>query len=191
MTITYFLHSPSASRVGQQSKCQSQLVLEDIVLPTVIKNFPDGSQLTYDRGKFDAWCVYLDGRPPRDADYFLELVELGVKYGSERVYGNFVSVYEYARSYKRVTKEGHALIDLISDQYGEDALHVNKLLTILLAAMVAEENKAHTRLGAKIKHLGVYQILKDDPPLSVAEAAKFSYGMGWRDIDAQCAKRGF
>jgi hypothetical protein len=55
--------------------------------------------------------------------------------------------------------------------------------------MIAEENKENTKLGKRIKRLGMYQTLveKLDPFL----AANFSRGMKWQEIDEECHKRGF
>ncbi len=64
-----------------------------------IKTFSDGSFLEYDLGSFDAWCVYLSrpgmGRkPPRDEEYFGEMLQLAKKYGEDMLYADFLKVYE-------------------------------------------------------------------------------------------------
>lgn len=56
----------------------------------LIKHFPDGSFLEYDRGGFDDWCVYLTDasgkrKPPRDIDYFAQLRSLAERFGKGRV----------------------------------------------------------------------------------------------------------
>lgn len=161
----------------------------------LIKKFRDGSFLEYAQGKFDVWCVYHTDKnglkkPPLDLEYFEELVVLANTFGSERVYLDFVNVYEFVRHYKAILKEGHLLIDNISGSYS-DPNKVDILLTILYSAMVAEEKKEYTKLGAKIKRLGVHQILRDTPPLCPKIAANYSRGMKWREIDDECKKRGF
>lgn len=164
-----------------------------------IKRFSDGSLLEYNQGKFDAWCVFLTRpnvtkRAPLDVHYFSQIVEYGNAYSTQKIYADFVKVYDYVRQFKAVTPDGHALISDISNQYQLktiDALEVEILFTILYAAMVAEEKKAYTKLGAKIKRLGIHQILLDTPPLNVSVAANFSKGKGWRDIEAECKLRGF
>ena len=55
--------------------------------------------------------------------------------------------------------------------------------------MLAEENKAFTRLGKRIKRLGMHKLLIENE--TVADAANFMRGMGWRQIDAMCKERGF
>lgn len=54
----------------------------------LIKRFPDGSFLEYDRGGFDDWCVYLtdasgNRKPPRDTDYFAQLKRDSGDYDSD------------------------------------------------------------------------------------------------------------
>lgn len=65
----------------------------------IIKTFPDGSFLEYDRGSFDDWCVYLTAtsgsrRPPCDTDYFSQLKNFANQFGIEKVYGDYVKVYD-------------------------------------------------------------------------------------------------
>ena len=56
-------------------------------------------------------------------------------------------------------------------------------------AMIAEEQKKFTRLGKRIKRLGIYKLLIENR--SVSESANFMRGMGWRDIATLCEERGF
>lgn len=157
-----------------------------------IKSFVDGSYLEYDRGSFDDWCVYLtksDGgrRPPRDVDYFNQLRLYAAKYGTNRIYGDYVRVYEFTG--KTVEQRSLAAISTIASSYGEDALNIDIILSILYMAMIAEERKKYTKLGKRIKRLGIYKLLIENR--SVAESANFMRGMGWRDIDYLCKERGF
>ena len=55
--------------------------------------------------------------------------------------------------------------------------------------MIAEENKAFTRLGKRIKRLGIYKLLIENK--SVQQSANFMRGMGWREISDLCNERGF
>ena len=64
-----------------------------------IKTFSDGSFLEYDSGNFDGWCVYLNrpGREriaPTDKDCFRALVDFSELYGADRLYADYVKVYE-------------------------------------------------------------------------------------------------
>ncbi|MDR1854454.1 MAG: hypothetical protein LBR05_06055 [Azoarcus sp.] len=159
---------------------------------TTIKKFANGSFLEYDKGSFDDWCVYFTDprgfrKPPKDEDYFQELKDLAKKYGVDRIYGDYVLVYE--KTGKTVNDDTLRQISDISKQYHEDALQMDILLTVLYMAMIAEERKANTRLGKRIKRLGIYYLLVENAP--VPQAANFMRGMGWRAIDALCKARGF
>lgn len=159
----------------------------------IIKKFSDGSFLEYDRGSFDDWCVYLtkpDGKrkPPRDMDYFNQLKVLSEDYGVEKVYCDYVEVYNITG--KEVRTSDLNLITEIAETYApEDVLLVDTIFSILYMAMIAEERKRNTRLGKRIKRLGIYKLLLENS--SIAEAANFMRGMGWRDIDVLCRERGF
>lgn len=158
----------------------------------IIKRFSDGSYLEYDKGKFDDWCVYLarpDGsrNAPRDVDYFSELQALARDYGAEQVYGDYVRVYELTG--KEVDSQALDAVSQIAEQYGSAALSVNIMFSILYMAMIAEEQRKNTRLGKRIKRLGVHALLREGK--KVSESANFMRGMGWREIDALCRSRGF
>ena len=66
---------------------------------------------------------------------------------------------------------------------------MEKILSILYMAMIAEEQKKYTRLGKRIKRLGIHKLLFEGA--SAREAANFMCGMGWRDIARLCEERGF
>ena len=158
----------------------------------LIKEFENGTFLEYDRGGFDDWCVYFTDtngtrKPPRDVDYFKQLTELAEKYSVEKVYTDYVQVYNLTG--KEVEQTALAEISRISVSYGRDALDVDVIFSILYMAMIAEERKKYTRLGKRIKRLGIYKLLIEKR--SVYEAANFMRGLGWRDIDALCRERGF
>ena len=158
----------------------------------LIKEFENGTFLEYDRGGFDDWCVYFTDtngtrKPPRDVDYFKQLTELAEKYSVEKVYTDYVQVYNLTG--KEVEQPALAEISRISASYGRYALDVDIIFSILYMAMIAEERKKYTRLGKRIKRLGIYKLLIEKR--SVYEAANFMRGMGWRDIDALCRERGF
>ena len=66
---------------------------------------------------------------------------------------------------------------------------MEKILSILYMAMIAEEKKEYTRLGKRIKRLGIHKLLLEDS--SVKDAANFMRGMNWRQIAKLCEDRGF
>ena len=158
----------------------------------IIKRFMDGSFLEYDRGGFDDWCVYLTDasgyrKPPRDTDYFSQLKSLANQFGTENVYGDYVKVYNITG--KEISDEEMRNISLLAQSYGANALQADTIFSILYMAMIAEERKAGTRLGKRIKRLGIHKLLIENH--SVHDSANFMRGMGWRDIARLCEERGF
>lgn len=158
----------------------------------IIKTFQDGSTLDYDEGTFDEWCVYLT-RPgikrhaPKDKQYFERLVEYGAKYGNSQVYDDFVQIYNVTE--KKFNESVFDLIDRLSEKYGNEAVNVAIDFSIIYMGMISEENKRNTKLGKRVKRLGVHQLLVEK--FSYNEAADFSRGKKWTDIDIECKKRGF
>ena len=157
-----------------------------------IRTFSDGSSVEFGPGRFDGWCVYItdpSGRkaPPRDADYFRDLEILAGKYGAGRVYDDFVQVYR--QTGKAVSDQVLDDISGIAAGYGGDSLAADRTFTVLYLAMIAEENRANTRLGRRIKRLGVHKLLKENRPLD--EAVNFMRGMNSQEIDRLCRGRGF
>ena len=157
-----------------------------------IKSFSDGSFLEYDQGSFDDWCVYLtdsngNRKPPRDIDYFNQLKNLANKYSAEQIYSDYVRVYDLTG--KQVDNSALIAISQIAASYKNDALEVDVIFSILYMAMIAEERKKNTKLGKRIKRLGIYKLLIEN--CSVSESANFMRGMKWQDIAQLCEKCGF
>lgn len=157
-----------------------------------IKRFQDGSFLEYDQGSFDSWCVYYTDAlwfrtAPKDTDYLSQLCWLAARYGAGRVYGDYVRVYEMVGG--EASGDDLEKISRLAGSYGRDALRADIVFSTLYLAMIAEERRANTRLGKRIKRLAVHQILKEE--MSVSAAANYTRGMGWRDIARLCEERGF
>lgn len=154
------------------------------------RTFKNGTKLEYSRGSFDLWCVYKtkDGerRPLLDTDYFQQLSNFTIKYGTEKVYNDFVRIYNVTK--KELTTEAIVTMEIVSSKY-EEKEEMLELLTILYMTMVAEENKKNTKLGKRIKRLGIYTYLIEKKSLEYA--VNFMKGMNWREIDYLCRKRGF
>ena len=158
----------------------------------IIKKFSDGSILEYDKGNFDNWCVYLQRphefrQPPKDIDYFEQLKYFSNKYGVNRIYGDYVKVYNITD--KQIDNQSLHTITMIAETYGDDKLDIDIIFSILYMAMIAEERKAYTKLGKRIKRLGIHRLLIEN--YRAKESANFMRGMGWRDIDILCRERGF
>ena len=158
----------------------------------LIKRFFDDSLLEFDQGNFDEWCIFLTrpGRPrfaPRDWQYFTRLQELAATYGNQKVYADFVAIFDATD--RTLNAELLAKISRVSSDYTQDDLRADIVFTLLYAGMLAEENKAFAPLGKRIKHLGVYQVMMEG--MRPREAATFSVGRSWQELAKLCESRGF
>ncbi len=158
----------------------------------IIKKFKEGSIVEYDRGAFDDWCVYFtrsgQGRyAPKDTEYFSEIKNFSSKYGAENIYKDFIIIYKETN--KEINDSVLKLIATLSEKYLSDSLELEILFTILYAGMVAEENKQNTKLGKRIKRLGLHQLLIENLPSE--NAAVNSKNKRWFELDKECKKRGF
>ncbi len=161
-------------------------------MSTLIKKFSDNSFLEYDTGKFDDWCIYLT-RPdkpryaPHDIEYFTFLSDLSKIYSGKTIYDDFIIIYNAVS--KKLNREILNKISALSALYGNNSLYFDIWLTTIYAGMVAEENKLFTKLGKRVKRLGIHQVLIEGIPPGTA--SDFSRGKSWEVIDALCWERGF
>lgn len=158
----------------------------------MIRKFANGAGVEFSQGRIDGWRVSIinpDGTKwaPKDADYFSWLAELGGTYGEDRVYGDFVQVYDQTGS--TVSDQVLDAIEDIAAGYGTDSVKADVTFTVLYLTMISEENRANTKLGRRIKRLGAYEVLINQRPLD--DAMNFMKGMGWKKIDRLCGERGF
>ena len=187
--LRHWLRS-SGSRRSEwpEDKSSSRLASPSV---RVVQDFPDGSRVEFDSGQFDQWCVYVT-RPaqprhaPRDVQYFAELQRLHAQ--CPHLHADFIEVFERTTGHVEavVLARISELAASYSDSQGTD---VAVLLTTLYAAMIAEENRAHAPLGKRINRLGIHQVLIEGMP--VDEAANFSRGQPWRELEKLCRARGF
>lgn len=158
-----------------------------------IKEFIDGSYLAYSTGNFDDWCVYIiksngEAVIPLDTDYFQQIHELSLKYGVDKVYGDFANIYDSTN--KDIDEVVLQKITECSLTYGyPQSINVDKLFTTIYMTMISEENYPNTRLGKRIKRLGIYEMLYNKR--TVYDAANFMRGMSWKEIAHLCEERGF
>jgi hypothetical protein len=149
-------------------------------MPSIlIKKVNNKYRLEFGSGGFDKWCIYLTlpgkrGYPPKDIDCFNILRQLGNKHGDQKIYDDFVKIYDATS--KQIDATTLQLIEQMSTAYGNDADEIEIWFTVLYAGMIAEENKDKTVLGKSIKRLGVHQLLVDK--WGPGEAANFSVGKG-------------
>ena len=117
-------------------------------------------------------CRLFMVTPPRDVDYFSTLLEFSNRFGVEKVYNDFVEVFN--RTASEPDPGVFKYIEQLAEAYEGDALQAYKTYSILYVAMIAEECRAGTKLGRRVKRLGVHQILFDG--FDVVNAANFSKG---------------
>ncbi len=159
----------------------------------LIKKISKDIEIVFDNGKFDMWCVYIKSpngkRPPLDTEYFNFFISLGKKYTNEKVYKDFVKIYDLVTH--QIKKEATDLIIKIAkeDYKKEDSKEVAINFTVIYAGMVAEQNKQHAVLKERIKRLGMYQILVLNH--SSKAAANFSKGKKAKELDLICKQYGF
>jgi len=153
-------------------------------MATLIKNVRQRNVVEFDKGSFDVWCVYLTrhGQPrfaPKDVECFTILKELGNWHGHQKIYDDFVKFY--FPTGKTVDAQTLNLITQITNDYNKDAEEMDIWFTVIYAGMIAEENKAKTTLGKRIKRLGMHQLLIEnkDP----AYAANFSKGKKYAELN--------
>ena len=155
-------------------------------------NLTNGAVVFFGRGKFDDWCVFLrspDGKTvaPRDVEYFARLKIIGNRFGKQRLYDDFVSVF--APTGKIIDPMILWRIKRLSLQYGEMTDEIEQWLTVIYYGMVAEENKERAILKKRVKRLGIHQILIEGKPPSWA--ARFSKGRTAEELDKLMQEKGF
>ena len=146
----------------------------------LIKKIDSETEIYFDTGKFDNWCVYIKDssgiKAPLDIEYFSFFKELAEDCSAQRVYDEFVSIY------LKVT-------DSLSQEVVNFIISVAINFIVIYASMIAERNKEFAILKERIKRLGMHQILIEG--MSVYDAANYSKGKKWRDLDKLCKSKGF
>ncbi|MCD6353949.1 MAG: hypothetical protein J7L95_00215 [Prolixibacteraceae bacterium] len=131
-------------------------------MPRKINRFTNGGFLEFDSGNFDDWCVFVtksngERFASSDIKYFSRLQKLGERYGRQKIYDDFVVIFN--RTTDIVDPIVLKLILVLSKFYGKDALEIEIWFNVLYAGMIAEENKANAILKKRIKRLGMHQVL--------------------------------
>lgn len=161
-------------------------------MPQKLNTFSNGGFIEFDTGKFDDWCVYITGpdeirHAPSDVFYFSRLKKLGRKYGFQKIYDDFVVVFN--RTSSEINPDIFQLISILSRNYRKDAQEFETWFNVLYAGMVAEENKENAILKKRIKRLGMHQLLIDG--LEPETAANFSKGIKWPELNRLMKAKGF
>ena len=159
----------------------------------LIKEIRGTQKVIFDQGNFDDWCVYVvdkngNKKAPFDEEYFTDLKSISKKYPGNKLYNDFVKVYDLTT--KIIDDKVLTAIDRIVNSYDDqDKETIDKWFTVIYAGMIAEENKNFAVLKKRIKRLGMHQILILDFEPKVA--ANFSKGKKWRELDTIMKPLGF
>lgn len=155
-------------------------------------NLLNGNYLCYNKGKFDEWCVYeVDEKglrkAPKDIDYFNDLKNYTKTLNSQKIYNDFIIIYDMTN--KTIEENVIKKIESIALNYEKYSIDIFRIFATIYMAMIAEENKKHTKLGKRIKRLGIYFLLiKNQTP---EYCANFMRGKTWKEIDILCKEGGF
>ena len=153
-----------------------------------------GQVIFFGEGKFDRYCAYAgvlgkDGKiwaaMPSDKYYFEIAVGLATKFGGNAVYDDVKHIFEHTGD-----KVDQKLIDdiyMMSMHYGVYFEWALNMFMHLYYGMIAEENKAGTKLGRSIKMHGIHSLLRKGKP--VQEAADECRSIPWQDIKSACVER--
>ena len=159
----------------------------------LVKKLRNNRKVVFDDGRFDNWCVYVieenkNKKAPFDTQYFSALKEIFQHYDKDKVYDDFVKIYELTS--RRIDSKVLELIESIVSIYKPEHKDiVEQWFTVIYAGMIAEENKNNAILKKRIKRLGMYQVLILG--MEPAKAARYSYGKKWRELDEEMKTYGF
>lgn len=158
-----------------------------------VKKLRNGTVFSYGIGSYDDWCVYestpeVRARRVGDYDYFKKFRELGEIYGRAELFEDICKIYD--RTKAEVDKE---VLDDISNQichnYHDDYDKAEYSFCLLYLSMIAEMNKEYSRLGKRVKGLGIHQLLFQK--MKIHDIANFTRGKKWFEIAAICEQYGF
>ena len=162
-------------------------------METLIKNLRNNRKVVFDSGVFDTWCVYVvetngDRNAPRDNTYFSELHSIAQKYPNNKVYADFVKIYDLTTP--AIETNVLSLIDEIVETYSdEDRVKIEQWFSVIYGGMIAEENKTNAILKKRIKRLGMYQVLIQNINPNVA--ANYSKGKKVAELSPLMLSFGF
>jgi len=145
----------------------------------------------FDPGNEYKWFVYFDQanavrKYASDSENLSVLQSLAGKYTPERIYRDFVKLYDVTES--NFNPNALNTIAVIAESYGDDAAEINYLFSIMYFGMLSEQHKKDAKLGKRIKRLAVYQALFDTYK---AEGPSYYPSRKWWLLDSLCSQRGF
>lgn len=150
----------------------------------LLSTLTDSSKVYFTKGSFDAFLVKVtrpDGSTfmPRDDEFFTLVKDFASRFTAETVWYYLLGVSTSITAHSRVS----------DFKIPECFIEYEYLICYMIAAMIAEENKANAIIGKRMKLLGLHQVLMDG--FTCHTAANWSKGKPWREIDAECKRRGF
>ncbi|MCC6117983.1 hypothetical protein LA430_16030 [Lactiplantibacillus plantarum] len=169
----------------------------------VLIEFEDGTNFNYSEGHIDHYhLMFFNGQKDRDlkdAQYFQALKNYGLKYGQDYIYQQFVKIVKMVA---RLAQKDPADVQPQQQDFGLIAQMVHtsvpdndrlfKLYVCFYLAMISEwhyhDDYRRSKLHHRLKHLGVYQLLKLN--WSAKAAANFSRHKTWQQLDAEMKKYG-
>lgn len=156
-----------------------------------------GTKTDFTGSLVDYAFVDFDFDAPEDIDYMQDIRNLAEKYGRDRIWSSFLELYECIPQKRGVAitrKMTDKVIEIASQYPNEPDLRLT--LDCLLCAMIAENNRLKrygsrfdTKLGKKIKALGVYQAIYETD-LTIRQVADYSKYKKWEWISEECRIRG-
>ena len=149
------------------------------------KNLGEESYLEFRQGSFDNWCD--SGKEfygyPKDTEYFTYMQDLYPRFPS--IYNAFLLIYDLTDA--EYSDRLATTITLISQEISSEFnYYIDLCLSLLYMGMVAEENKENTKLGKRIKRLGVHLLLFEN--YTPEKAANSLKGVSWQKLNKE---RGF
>lgn len=170
--------------------------MERKYIPLVV--FEDGTNLSFDYGMKDDWCVFVGTKSgkhyaPLDKEYFQNLINAKNEFSAKVVYDDFCSIYnltkdEWKLYNRKVDPNVFSFIHDICKKYNHRALVMEKTFSIIYMGMLAEYRYENTRLDKKVKKLGVHRVIIDG--YSAEKAANEIRGKSWTYINLLCVKCG-
>lgn len=158
--------------------------------------FDNDTCLFYAPGVFDYWAVYIGKRVNQDEFMFEMLTDKscfgGLKklaeiYGVKKVYDDIFSFYISVRPNKNEML-AKFICGYLASGYPEHREYVMLIFMWLYYAMMSEENKFDTYLGASIKMLGIHQLLCEDSTAWLSSQS--SRGVNRYELKEDCLRCG-
>lgn len=172
---------------NKRAKKEYPLTLDSITVETTIGT----NKKTIDTGIFVEYAITdFKFDAPTDNDYMQEIRNLASKYGQNEVWRSFLKLYDSIPQQRGVAIT-RTMTRKVSEIVAQYPCEKNLRLTFdcLLCAMIAENNREKTKLGKKIKALGIYQSIYE-LHLSIPQVTNYSKNKSWQWISKECQRRG-